>query len=119
MTIIEPVKTRKPFFDGWETDQVCYVHACHRCAAKAKIGFREIHAAAWGWRENTEEQLRSSLASHFGIDLSSKYIGNGMDAVVLSQCQKCSDTNFIYFWFHEYRHSCFEISLRGSAASHT
>jgi len=119
MTTIEPVKMRKPFFDGWETDKVRYAFSCYSCGTEATIGFKNILEAAWGWKEKTELQLRSSVASHFGIDLGNKFIGDGMDAVVISQCSKCSRRTFVYFWFHEYRHSCYQISLRGLSSNDT
>ena len=119
MTTIQPVKTRKPFFDGWETDKVHYTFSCYSCGTDATIGFKDMLHAAWGWKENTEPELRASLATHFGIDLTNKYIGEGMNAVVISQCSKCSRRTFIYFWFHEYRNSCYQISLRGLSSDDT
>jgi hypothetical protein len=119
MTTLEPIKAREPFFDGWETDKVTHTFSCHACGAEVSVGFGDMHHAAWGWRERTEPQLRSSLATHFGIDLTNKYIGDGMDAVVVAHCPKCGGKTYLYFWFHEYRHSCYQISLRGAAADDT
>lgn len=113
MTTIEPVEAREPFFDGWETGTCCYTYRCRSCGTEVTIGFSEINDAAWGWREKTEGRLRSTLAAHFRIDLGDTYIGNGMDAVVVSPCPKCAHTTCVYFWVNEYRHSCYQVSLRG------
>jgi hypothetical protein len=115
MKTIEPFRLREPFFDGWKTDKVRYPFSCPSCDKGKDIRFAEICEAAWGWRERTEVRLRSSIASHFGIDLTSRYIGDGMDAVIASKCVRCNQVTYVYFWFHEYRNSCYEISLRGIA----
>jgi len=115
MTVIEPVANRAPFFDGGETNNVKYVFSCPSCGTESIVVFKDMLQAAWGWREKTERNLRLSIACHFGINLNNNSIGSGMDAVVVSQCSKCSEQTFIYFWFHEYRNSCYRISLRGLA----
>lgn len=119
MNTIEPVRTREPFFDGLETGMVHQSYSCPSCGSDVKIGFTDIHHAAWNWRDETEHRLRASLAAHFGIDLTNMYIGDGMDAVVAAQCPRCARTMYVYFWFHEYRHSCYQISLRGVVINET
>jgi hypothetical protein len=119
MRTIEPVREREPFFDSWETKKFHYAFSCSSCGTEAAIEFDEILESAWGWKENTEQHLKWAIASHFGIDLTNKYIDLGMDAVVVWQCAKCSHKTFVYFWFHEYRNSCYQISLRGLSSDET
>lgn len=117
MKLLEPVKTRKPFFDGWETDKVKFTFTCSSCGTNASIDFKNILDAAWSWKDKTEAPIKNELAELFGIALTNKSIGNGMDAVVSSKCLNCRQITYTYFWFHEYRNSCYKIALRGSAQS--
>ena len=75
--------------------------------------------AAWGWQDRTPDETRNALALIFKIDLSDRNIGSGMNAVVETACAKCKRTTFTYFWFHEYRHSCYDIAMRASAIQET
>lgn len=117
MKIVDPVKTREPFFDGWETEKVKHRFACASCGARECINFKPILDAAWGWKERTESPIKIKLAELFSIDLKNKYIGNGMDAVVTTKCSHCEEITYTYFWFNEYRHSCYQITYLGSAYS--
>lgn len=115
MTIIEPVKKRPSFFNGWDTESATYDFVCSACGDLTHVAFKEMLDAAWGWQEMFRPSERQFIAGIFGIDLSNKSIGNGMSAIVTKQCASCEVIHDIYFWFHEYRHSCYDISLRGIA----
>lgn len=117
MKIIETVKARKPFFDGWETEKVKHTFTCSSCGAEGCINFKLILDAAWDWKERTESPVKIKLAELFDIDLKNKFIGNGMDAVVSTKCSNCEGITYTYFYFHEYRNSCYQIAFRGSAHS--
>jgi hypothetical protein len=71
--------------------------------------------AAWSWREKMKEEDRVAVAQLFGIDLANRSIADGMDAVVEKVCAPCGSHNLLHFRFHEYRHSCYEISTRAIA----
>ncbi|MFO8009652.1 MAG: hypothetical protein R6U89_02455 [Dehalococcoidia bacterium] len=115
MKIIEQVKEREPFFDGWETEKVGFTFRCDHCRTSCIISFKEILDAAWGWKESMAVDQKKAVALAFGIDLDNRNIGNGMNAVVTKVCANCKKTFYVFFWFHEYRHSCYQISLRGLA----
>tara|TARA_B110000003_G_C16560758_1_gene500319 strand:- start:170 stop:556 length:387 start_codon:yes stop_codon:yes gene_type:complete len=117
MKIILPVKERKSYFNGWETEKATYEFECPQCSAKKKIEFKEILDAAWGWHERTKEPKRSLLAKTFGIDLTDRSIRNGMHAVVTTSCSECGIDIYTFFWFQEYRHSCYDISVRALATN--
>lgn len=59
--------------------------------------------------------VKIKLAELFDIDLWNKFIGNGMDAVVLIKSSNYEGVTNTYFCFHEYSHSYYQISLRGLA----
>ena len=115
MRIIESVKEREPFFDGWETDKAVFNYSCDQCKASIVISFKDMLNAAWGWIEKTKEDQKTAIAAAFGIDLEDKFIGNGMSSVVTKVCPKCNQTHHIFFWFHEYRNSCYRIVFKGLA----
>lgn len=117
MKIVEPVSVRDPFFDGWDTQNVKHSFDCSSCGAMGNVDFKHILSAAWNWREKTEVAVKLKLSSLFDIELENKFIGNGMDAVVATKCLNCGNITYTYFWLHEYRHSCYQISFRGSAHS--
>ena len=115
MRIVEPLKEREPFFEGWQTDEGSFTYPCPGCALDQTIGFTEILKAAWGWRERTGEPLRSELAKQFRINLSDRSIGNGMDAVVDRACPQCAANVFVCFSFLETSNSVYRISLSAIA----
>jgi hypothetical protein len=119
MKLVQPIQERESFFNGWETDNACYRFDCPHCSSKLNIKFKQMLDAAWGWQERTPGQTRNALASIFKIDLSDRNIGSGMKAVVETECPNCRRPTFTFFWFHEYRHSCYDISLRASAIQET
>jgi hypothetical protein len=87
--IIETIKKRKAFFDGWETSKASYTISCAQCRTENVIVFKEILDAAWSWKETTENKEKHAIAGTFGIDLDNKWIGDGMDAVVTKICAGC------------------------------
>jgi hypothetical protein len=115
MKIVLEYKERPAFFNGWKTEDATYRFSCAACGAKIAIGFSEMLNAAWSWKEKAEEVEKQSLAQVFHIDLARRSIASGMDAVVRSSCPKCEAVYFAYFWFHEYRNSCYSISIRSIA----
>ena len=119
MKIIEPIMERPSFFNGWETDKAFYDLICSQCNQPSRITFKEMLDAAWGWIERMEITERTSVADAFGIDLQNKYIGNGMTAIVTKICASCGATHYVFLWFDEYRHSCYDISLRAIAKKST
>jgi len=119
MKLIQPLKERPPFFDGWKTKKATYKFECPHCGSEEKIEFKEMTEAAWRWEERATENKRRELAEVFKIDLSDRYIGQGMTSVVESICSKCANPTYTYFWFNEYRNSCYAISLRASAIENT
>lgn len=119
MKIVEPVKERPSFFNGWETEAATYSVSCSRCGKPIPTVFKEMLDGAWGWKERLPPGERQDVADTFGINLSNRSIGNGMSAIVKKKCESCGTTHYIYFWFHEYRHSCYDISLRGLAQMET
>ncbi len=119
MKITKPLKERESFFNGWETDKATYKFDCSNCGCEEAITFKQILDAAWGWQERTPEEKRNALAKVFEIDLSDSNISSGMKAVVETECAKCKQATFTYFWFNEYRHSCYDISFRASAIQDT
>jgi hypothetical protein len=119
MKIVEPVQERHAFFNGWETEGAFYDHVCNQCHTKNRIVFKDILDAAWGWREKTNPKHRKMIADIFKIDLANRSIGSGMDAIVTKKCNECDATYYVFFWFYEYRHSCYDISLRGIAKNNT
>ena len=119
MKIIEPIKERTSFFNGWETDKAFYDLICSQCNQPSRITFNEMLDAAWGWIESMEINERKSVADTFGINLQNKFIGNGMTAVVTKVCPSCGAVHYVFLWFHEYRHSCYDISLRAIAKMST
>ena len=119
MKIIEPIKERPAFFNGWETDKAVCDLICSQCNQQARITFKEMLDAAWRWKERMEITERTAVADAFGIDLRNKSIGTGMTAIVTKTCTGCGATHYAFLWFHEYRHSCYDISLRASAKKNT
>jgi sarcosine oxidase delta subunit len=119
MKLIQPLKERPSFFDGWETEKATYTFECPHCGSEEKIEFKEMLEAAWGWQERATEKKRKELAEVFKINLSDRNIGHGMKSVVESICSKCARPTYTFFWFQEYRHSCYDISLRASAIENT
>jgi hypothetical protein len=119
MIIIEPVKERPAFFNGWETDKAFFDLICSQCKQPARICFKEMLDAAWGWKERMELTERQAVADAFGIDLGNKSIGNGMTAIVTKTCDGCGATHHAFMCFHEYRHSCYDISLRAIGKGNT
>ncbi len=115
MKLITPSKTRRPFFDGWETDNATYRFSCDSCRSDILVTFSEMLQSAWGWKEKTAKSDRMTLAAIFHIDLARRSIADGMDAVIRSSCPSCGAVYFSHFWFHEYRHSAYQISLRAIA----
>ena len=116
METLEETRRRRPFFDGADTERASYDLRCDKCDAIINVRFKQMLDAAWGWREKTNSSLASRIAKQFRIDLENKSIRGGMDAVVSCRCPNCGRKLFGCFWFHEYRHSCYAISLRGVAA---
>ena len=119
MKLITPSQVRRPFFDGWETDRATYRFPCDSCGSDIAVTFTEMLQAAWGWKDKTAEPERTTLAAIFHIDLARRSIADGMDAVVRSSCPNCGAVYFSHFWFHEYRHSAYQISLRAIASNAT
>jgi len=119
MKLIVPPQVRPPFFDGWETERATYRFACDACNSDIRVTFPELLQAAWGWKDKTAEPERTTIAATFHIDLTRRSIADGMDAVVRSSCPNCGAVYFSHFWFHEYRHSAYQISLRAIASHAT
>ena len=115
MKLVEPLLDRPPFFDGWETQNAGFQFRCGDCATLQQIGVLHIAEAAWSWRNQFEEPLRSEIAGCFQINLNNTSIASGMDAVVRVLCEKCSRCSFDFFWINEYRHSCYQDSLKAIA----
>ena len=119
MKIIESIKERKSFFNGWETENAFYDLICSQCKQPARITFKEMLDAAWGWIERMEITERTSVSAAFGIDIRNKSIRDGMTAIVTKTCSGCGATHYAFLWFNEYRHSCYDISLRAIAMKTT
>ena len=119
MKLIQPLKERTSFFDGAETANATYWFECPHCGSEEKIEFKDMLEAAWGWEEMMPKKKQIELAKVFQIDLSDRSIRHGMKSVVESICSTCENPTYTFFWFQEYRHSCYEISLRASAIENT
>jgi hypothetical protein len=119
MKIIKPLQERSSFFDGWETDKAVYNLVCVHCKADNLILFKEMLDAAWGWVEKTEPNERQLVANIFKINLENKSIRSGQHCVVAKKCHECGAQYYAFFWFNEYRNSCYDISLRGIAEKNT
>jgi hypothetical protein len=115
MKLVQRLRERESFFNGWKIEKATYKFQCSHCGSNLNIKFKQMLDAAWGWQERTPDETRKALALIFEIDLTGRNSGSGMDAVVESECAKCKRTTFTFFWFDEYRQSCYDISLRGSA----
>ena len=115
MKLILPPLVRRPFLDGEDPTHATYRFSCGSCHSAITITFSEILHAAWGWKDKTAEPERTTLAAMFHIDLARRSIADGMDAVVRSSCPKCGAVHFSHFWFHEYRNSVYQISIRAIA----
>ena len=116
METLEETQKRRPFFDGADTERATYSLRCDQCGTTIKVRFKQMLDAAWGWRDRTDPDLASRIAKQFRIDLKNTSIRGGMDAVVSCKCPNCGRKLYGYFWFPEYRHSCYEISMYGIAA---
>ena len=115
MKLVLASEERPPFFDGWKTDEAIYSSACDSCGREMTVHFPAMLDAAWSWREKMKEVDRAAVARVFRIDLANRSIAKGMDAVVDQVCSHCGSRHLLHFHFHEYRHSCYEISIRGIA----
>jgi len=110
--IIEPIKSRSPYFDGWDTNKAAFLYSCNDCKADLKVLFTDILEAAWGWKyEDNKEQI-NIIADIFEIDLTNKSIENGMNAIIINECHNCKSIQVINLILDEYRNSCYKISLR-------
>ena len=112
MKIIEPTKDRSSFFNGSETIKVKYKFVCSQCRKKSIINFKQILDAAWGWVDKFESEELNKIADTFDINLNNRSIADGMTAIIKHHCA-CGAEHYIYFWFDEYRNSCYDISLKG------
>ena len=119
MRLIEQVRQRPSFLDGWETDKATFAFRCPHCEEAMSVTFKEMLDAAWGWKDGTAPLLRERLGATFAINLNNRSIGSGMAAVVSKACAKCRTDYHFYFWLDEYRNSCYAIGLRAIAEGDT
>ena len=117
MQLFEPIKNRKPFFTGSETETAHFDSGCPHCETTLKVTFKEMLQAAWSGQEQIEERYRDSVANLFHINVKNLSIHQGMPGVVSRICDGCERQLFFHFHFWETSNSVYSISLRGAATA--
>ena len=115
MILTQPIKSREPFFTGWDTDSAVYDSGCPHCKVRLQITFKEMLNAAWGKQDRLDELCVENLAKLFDISLSNISMDKGMPFVVARTCKNCNKISFFHFDFRETSNSVYSISLRAAA----
>jgi hypothetical protein len=115
-TVLFPSRSRKPYFDGWDTSSANFQVSCESCRAVISVTFPQILAGAWGWKEKFGPEAAVTIRNHFGLDTGWKALDGGWPSISQVNCPGCGASHVFYADFDEYSNSIYRIVAQGLAA---
>jgi hypothetical protein len=114
-TSLTPSASRRPYFEGWNTQEADYRFQCVDCKSSVAVPFKDVVAGAWGWRDRLGDADSAAVTAHFGLKKGSQALRGGWPSISFATCSECQTRYVFYADIDEVSNSVYQVVAQGAS----